>query len=477
MHMYDVIVIGAGAVGCFIARNLSRYKWKSLVIEKENDVGNVTSMANSAIVHSGYDPLPGTKKAYFNVKGNAMFDQISDELDVEFERIGSLTLAFEEKQIETLKDLAKRGEANGVKCKLLNKEETLAIEPCASSEVVGSLLCESAGIINPFTLSAHAMENAIDNGVELKLDEEVIGIKATDHGFSVKTKKGEYEAKVVVNAAGLYSENFAKLFDDIDWKLTPRKGEYFVLDHFKGEFVKHVVFPLPSEKGKGVLVSKTTSGNYIVGPSSEAIKDKDDFSTDSPTLAEVKRQAVNMIPSIPFNQQIRVFSGLRATPSTHDFIIEPSKNNPHFINVAGIESPGLASSPAIGEYVVEELVNPILKEEKNESYNPRIKKYLHPLKMEEKDREALLKANPDYGEIVCNCEKVSLGEIEDVLSRSLPAKTVKAIKKRTRAGFGKCQGGFCQSKVLLLLAKYYGKQAWDVNYDKDGSNPVIGESK
>ncbi len=475
--MKDIIIIGGGVIGAFVARNLSRYKVDVLVLEKENDVGDATSMANSAIVHSGYDPVPGTKKAYFNVKGNAMFDDIARELDVSMQRIGSLTIALEDKQIELLKDLQKRGEQNGVPTKLLSAEEVKAIEPNISPEVKGALLCPTAGIVNPFTLTAHAFENACDNGVKLALGEEVVSIHKEDGVFVIKTKKNEYKAKMVINCAGVYSEEIAKMIEPIDWTIHPRKGQYYVLDHYAPGLVNHVLFPLPSEKGKGILVTLTTSGNYLVGPSSEFTDEKDDVATDTLTLSDVKRQATGMVPNIPFQEQIRTFAGLRATPSTHDFIIEPAKTDPYFINCAGIESPGLVSSPAIGEYVVEELVKSIMKLEPNPNYNPCIKPYVHMKDLSVEQRNEIIKKNPNYGDIICNCEKISRGEIIDACSRSVPCLTIKAVKKRTRAGFGKCQGGFCQPKVLLLLAKQNGTSPLEVQYDKEGSEILLKESK
>ena len=475
--MRDIIVIGAGAIGSFIARNLAQYELDVLVLEKENDVGNETSMANSAIVHSGYDPVPGTKKAKFNVLGNKMFPEICKQLDVEFLPVGSLTVAIEDAQLKLLHELSERGKQNGVETKLLSAEEVKAIEPNITPEVKGALLCPSAGVVNCFTLVAHCMENALDNGVHLSLGEAVEAIEKVDDHFVVKTNKGQHEAKLVINAAGLFSEEIAKMVEPIDWSIKPRKGEYYVLDHFAPGFVNHVLFPLPSEKGKGILVTMTSSGDYLVGPSSEFVEDKDDLSTDSPTLRDVRSQATRMVPNIPFYEQIRVFSGLRSTPSTHDFIIEPSKKYPEFINVAGIESPGLASSPAIGQYVVEELVSKVIPLKRKASFNPCIKPYIKVKPMSEEERANFVKDNPDYGEIICNCEQVSLGEIEDVLSRSLPCLTIKAVKKRTRAGFGKCQGGFCQPHVLMLLAKHWHISPKEVLYDKDGSNIILKESK
>ena len=474
---YDVLIIGAGAVGASVARELSRYNLSIALLDKENDVGNVTSMANSAIVHSGYDPVPGTNKAKFNVLGNKMFDAISDELDIKFERNGSLTVALYDSQLPMLEELAKRSKENGVEVKLLSPEEVKAMEPNISPEVKGALYAPTAGIIDPFNLVVHTVENAVDNGVNLFLNEEVINIEYSNELTKIITKKNVYEAKMVVDAAGLASDKIARMVTDIDWKITPRKGQYFVLDHYKVGLVNSVIFPLPSEKGKGILVSKTTSNNYIVGPSSEPVDDIDDLSTDSLTLANIRAQATDMVPCIPFNQVIRAFSGNRATCTRHDFVIERAKDKENFIILGGIESPGLVSSPAIGKYVVEEFIVPTLKPEKNPHFNPRVKRYLHPKQMDDKARNELIKKDPSYGEMVCFCEQVTLGEVKDVLSRSVPPRSIKAMKKRVRAGFGKCQGGFCQPRILAQLAKHYGISWLDVNYDEEGSNILVENVK
>lgn len=473
--MYDVLIIGAGVTGAMIARNLARYQLSVALLDKENDVGNLTSNANSAIIHSGYDPVPGTLKAKFNVLGNKMYDKVADELDVHFFRYGSLTVALYDEQLPILEDLAKRSAENGVEVKLLTGEEVKAMEPNINPCVKGALLAPTAGVIDPFNLVVHAVENAVDNGVKLFLNEEVVNITKSKDKFLVLTKKTEFEAKVVINAAGAFSDKIAAMFEPIDWHIIPRKGEYFVLDHFAPGFVNHTIFPLPSEKGKGILVTMTSSGNYLVGPSSEVTNEPDDYTTDKLTLDNIRKQATDMVPNIPFNQVIRVFSGVRPTPSTHDFIISYSKKDNHFINVAGIESPGLVSAPAIGEYVVEELVKPLFPEiKRNESYNPRVKKYNVVYDMTLEERQALVEKDPDYGKIICNCEHIPLGQIKDVLSRSVPPHSVKGVKRRVRAGYGKCQGGFCQPSIVLLLAKHYGISPLEVSYDQEES-PIILE--
>ena len=283
MEKYDVLIIGAGVTGAMIARNLSKYDLKVALLDKENDVGNLTSNANSAIVHSGYDPVPGTNKAKFNVAGNAMFDKICEELDVKFQRVGSLTVALYDEQLPILKELEERSKQNGVPVELLSAEEVKKLEPNINPCVKGALLAPTAGIVDVFNFVVHAVENAVDNGVKLFLNEEVVSIKKDGEYHVIKTKKGEFCAKIVINAAGCFADKIAEMVEPIDWKITPRKGEYFVLDHYKEGLVNHVIFPLPSEKGKGILVTMTTSGNYLVGPSSELTLDPSDYQTDPPT--------------------------------------------------------------------------------------------------------------------------------------------------------------------------------------------------
>ena len=474
--IHDVLIIGAGVTGTMIARELSKYRLDVVILDKNNDAGDATSSANSAIVHSGYDPEPGSLKAKFNVLGNAKYPELVKQLDVPFEQCGSLTIATEDEQLEVLKELAERSKLNGVNVKLLNKEEVLKIEPNLNPEVKGALFAPTAGIIDPFNFVVHAMENAIDNGVTFLRSHEVLDIKKTAVCFLVQTNKGDIASKIVINAAGVKADKIASMIEDIDWAITPRKGEYYVLDHYAEGLVRHTIFPLPSKKGKGILVSQTTSGNYIVGPSSE-LADPDDVSTDTPTLNNIRKAATIMVPAIPFRETIRVFAGERATCTRHDFIIEYAKTNKNFINVAGIESPGLASSPAIAEYVVNELVKPILTLKSNPKFNPCIKPYHRMYYLSEEEKQKVLKENPEYGMMICNCEHISLGEIKDALSRSCPPVSIKGVKRRTRAGYGKCQGGFCQPKVLMILAKHYGVSPTKIPLAEDGSYIIDHEIK
>ena len=475
-QIHDVLIIGAGVTGTMIARELSKYLLDVVILDKNNDAGDATSSANSAIIHSGYDPEPGSLKAKFNVLGNAKYPELVKQLDVPFIQCGSLTIAIEDEQMPVLKELAERSKINGVEVKLLNKEEVLKMEPHINPEVKGALFAPTAGIIDPFNLVVHAMENAIDNGVTFLRNHEVLAINKEEEIYKVKTSKEELFAKIIINAAGVKSDKIASMVEDIDWAITPRKGEYFLLDHYAEGLVRHTIFPLPSKKGKGVLVSQTSSGNYIVGPSSE-LADPDDVATDGATLSNIRKAASLMVPSIPFNQTIRVFAGERATCTRHDFIIEYAKSDKHFINVAGIESPGLASSPAIAEYVVEELVKPIITLRSNPKFNPCIKPYHRMYYLSEEDKLKAIKENPEFGQIICNCEHISLGEIKEALSRSCPPVSIKGVKRRTRSGYGKCQGGFCQPKVLMLLAEHYGVSPMEIPLAEEGSYIIDHEIK
>ena len=466
--MYDVLIIGGGVIGAMIAKRLSSFTLKTLVLEKEDDVGEATSSANSAIVHSGYDPVPGTLKAKLNVEGNAMFDEICKDLDVQFERIGSITLANNEEEVEILNSLADRSKQNGVPFEILNHDQLKEIEPNITDQVVKGLFCPTAGIVNPFELTVAAMENAIDNGVELKLNETVEGISRVDDYFVVKTQNGEFKTRYVINAAGTHSDVINNMVNKPFFRIKPRKGEYMVLDHFDKNYCKHTLFNVPSSKGKGVLISPTTHYNYLVGPSSEFVLDPEDVSTDALTIKNIKEQAKRLFDNINYREQIRTFAGDRAfaedlNGKPMDFIIE--ETSPHFINVAGIQSPGLASSPAIAKMVVDMIPDKV----ENKNYNPKRRPLIRLKEQPLEVKEKLVSENSKLGKIVCRCETISEGEIIDCIHRSCGATTIKGVKRRCRPGMGKCQGGFCQVEVGKILARELGVDVMDVMYGKKGS--------
>lgn len=475
-NIFDVVIIGGGVIGCSIARYLSKYQGNFLVVEKHNDVGEETSNANSAIVHSGYDPDPGTLKAKFNVLGNKMMPQLCKELDVPFKQIGSLTLALNDDDLHTLDDLMERAKLNGVNAKLLNREETLEIEPNINDAVKGSILCPDAGIVSPFNLTVSLMENAMDNGVKLSLNTEIVKIEKENNLFVLHDKLGKvFYAKFLINATGVDSEMVTRYLEEPTFHINPTKGEYILLDHFATKWVKHTLFMCPSKVGKGVLVSPTTSFNYIIGPSANPTI-SGDVSCDYETYAFLREKAKNLVTTIPYNETIKGFAGVRANNDRNDFIIEESKVNSNFYQVSGIMSPGLASSPAIGEYVAnfaaERLALNI-----NTTFKANIRQHKSLSSLSLNQYNDLIKKEPSYGKFICRCEKVTEGEIIDVIHRNCGAHTIKGVRKRVRAGFGKCQGTFCQSEVLKILSRELNLDPKEICYGDLGTNILIEESK
>ena len=461
--MHDIVIIGAGVIGCSIARLLSSYKLDVVVLEKENDVCLKTSGANSAILHSGYDPLPNTLKAKLNVIGNKMFDALCEQLDVEIIRTGSLTVARNEEEVKVLEVLKNRANENGVEVEIISRDEVIKLVPNITKDVICALYAKTAGIINPFELTIGLMENAMDNGVKLKLNSEVIAIKKEDY-FTVITKKEEIKAKIVINCAGLHSDEVNSMINDPYFKIRPRRGEYMVLDHFDKNFLKYVIFTPPTSAGKGVLVTPTTAYNYLIGPSSNFVDDKDDVRITNSGINEVKEKANKIIENINYKHMIKQFSGNRAVSDNEDFIIEEA--SPNFINVAGIQSPGLVASPAIALEVLKILENRI-DLVKNVNFNPIRRKQIRFNRLSDEEKEKLIKENSMYGNIICRCEKVTEAEIRDAIKRNCGATTVKGVKRRVRAGFGRCQGSFCQPRVIKILSEELNIPEVDV---LDGGN-------
>lgn len=473
--MNDIIIIGAGVIGANIARRLSKYDLKILVLEKNNDVGDGASSANSAIVHSGYDPLPGTLKAKLNVLGNRMFDEICGDLDVKFRRIGSITLANTSEEVAILNELVERAKLNNVFVEVLNRAELKKIEPNITDQVVQGLLAPTAGIVNPFEFTVALMENAMDNGVGLILNQEVVGIKRKADSFLVETSDNVYETKVVINASGIYADKINEMVNPQTFSIRPRRGEYFVLDHFDNNFVKHTLFNVPTSKGKGVVITPTTSYNYLIGPSSNEIEEREDVSTTHDVLNEVKEKSHRLVDQIPFNKVITTFSGIRAVANTDDFIIE--ETSPNFINVAGIQSPGLASSPAIALMVEEIIQKTAIKLNLKANYQPKRRPVVRLNDLTIPEKQQKIKENKLYGHIICRCEKISEAEVIDCINRNCGATTIKGVKKRVRPGFGLCQGGFCEPLVLDILTKTLKKEPTEITYGKKGSYILLKETK
>ncbi len=452
--MFDVIVIGGGVIGGSVLRELTKYRLHVCLLEKENDVCMGQSKANSGIVHAGYDALPGSLKAKFNVRGNKMMAAFAAELGVKYRNNGSLVVAFSEEEKAVLADLKTRGETNGVEgLRIIDKAELQTLEPNISDEAVGALYAPTGGIISPYELTIATIGNAMDNGAELFTDFEVSKIEKTQDGFTVSsTNGGQVQGKLVINCAGLQSGKIAELAGDNSITIGGRKGEYILLDRESGDFVSHTLFFTPTKKGKGILVTQTVDNNILLGPTAEELE-YSDTTTSANGLNFVISKAKTMCKNPPLFNTITSFAGMRAYSSRHDFIIEESQSVKGLIHCAGIESPGLTSAPAIAEYVVNELVGKIVNLEKNERFNGTRKPdyFFKNLSVDEKNE--LIKKEPSYGKIVCRCEQITEGEILRVIRENPPAKDIDGVKRRTRSGMGRCQGGFCQPYVAELLAR------------------------
>ena len=451
--MYDAIVIGGGVIGCCIARELSRYKGKFCLIEKGEDVCTGTSKANSAIVHAGFDALPGTKKALFNVRGCNRMEALSRELQFPYRKNGSLVLCFDENDLPKLRELYQRGLANGVEqLRLLSGDEVRAMEPAVTAQCVGALYAPTAGIVCPFGLTVAMAENAAANGFEFIFDAPVTRLSKTGTGFALETPSGIYETRAVINAAGLGGDLLHNQLSPTKVSLQPRKGEYCLLDKKDGKLVDKTIFQLPGKYGKGILVTPTVHGNLLMGPTADDLEDREDTATTASGLANVIEKANLSVPKLPMRDVITSFAGLRArrTDGCDDFLLEEPV--PGYFAAIGIESPGLTAAPAIGEYMAE-LAAKRLALKKNEAFLSTRKGFVHPRELAPEARDALLRQQPEYGAIVCRCEQISEGEILDAIHRTPGARSLDGVKRRVRDGMGRCQGGFCSPRVLELLSR------------------------
>ena len=461
MATYDVIIIGAGVTGSAIARELSRYRLKAAVLERASDVCEGTSKANSGIIHAGHDAMPGSLKAKLNVQGSRMMPELAKKLDIPFRQNGALVVCLQEQDLPELQKLYERGIQNGVQdLSILSKEEALALEPNLSDETVGALLAPSSGIVCPFQLTIAFAENALHNGVEFHLNTEVKEITRSSEGYRIaciQDTKGQeepvvYEAACVINAAGVYTGEIHNMVCTEKMKIVPRRGEYCLLDVSAGQHVERTVFRVPGALGKGILVTPTVHGNLLVGPTAQDIEDKEGINTTGAGLRRVNSASESAVKNIPMREVITSFAGLRAHEENGDFIIEEAAGCPNFIDVAGIASPGLSASPAIG-LMVANMVKERLKPALNESFVEERRGIVsvHSLSFEE--RAALVEEQPAYGNIICRCSMVSEGEILDAIHRPLGATTMDGVKRRVQAGMGRCQGGFCSPRVMELLSR------------------------
>ncbi len=451
---YDVAVIGAGVVGSLITRELSKYNIKVALLERCNDCAMGATKANSAIVHAGFDAKPGTLKAKLNVRGVELMKKVCKELNVPLKNNEALVVAFSEEEIPHLEVLKDRGEKNGVpELRIVGREELVSLEPNIGDTAVGALVAPTSSIVCPYELTIAGVENAVTNGAEFLRNCEVTAIDYADNEFKLTTSLGEIAAEYVINAAGVYSGKIASLIGDNSIEIVVRHGDYYLLDKSQGSLVSRTIFQCPTKMGKGVLVSPTVDGNLIVGPSAEDIDDGDDVATTSIGLDKIYTNAIKSVPAVSLRNAITSFSGNRAHPTSDDFIIGSSEVNKKFINAAGIESPGLSSAPAIAE-MVDGIINELSGGfEKKADFNPVRPEPVRFRHMSTEERAKLIEKNKAYGRIVCRCETITEGEILDAIHAPAGARDVDGVKRRTRAGMGRCQGGFCGSKVVEILAR------------------------
>ena len=480
MHeMYDVTVIGAGVVGCAVARELARYDARVLVLEREEDVCAGTSKANSAIVHAGFDAENGSMKAQMNVRGSEMMEALSKELDFEYRRNGSLVLCFDQADGDRLRELYEKGIKNGVKgLALLSGDAVRKMEPNISDEVVAALHAPTGGIVCPFNLTIALAENAADNGVEFLFNKEVQTITADDHGYTIESKDivtGEAQqvkTRFVVNAAGVYADVFHNMVSAHKIHITARRGEYCLLDKTAGAHVERTVFQLPGKLGKGVLVTPTVHGNLLVGPTASDQEDKEATLTTAEGLAEACMKAGKSVKDIPLRETITSFAGLRAHEDHDDFVIGEAEDAEGFFDAAGIESPGLSSAPAIGEYLAERIAEKA-GFEKRADFQPKRTGIRRVAELPPEERAALIRENPLYGRIICRCEGISEGEIIDAIERTLGARSMDGIKRRVRQGMGRCQAGFCTPRAMEILSEHAGIPMDKICKNRVGSELIV----
>ena len=475
--MYDVVIIGCGVVGASAAYELARYKLRVAVLEAAADIAAGTTKANSAIIHAGYDPEPGTLMARLNVEGNRLTGEICEKLQVPFKRVGSLVAAFTPEQLPTLQALYDRGCKNGVPgLRLLSGEEARAMEPGLSEEVCGALLAPSAGIIDPWGFAIAMAETAVRGGVELRRDCPVTGIEDTGAGFVLHTPAGDVAARFVLNAAGVDADRVHEMLEPNDWHTLPSRGEYYLLDKSEHDRVSRVIFQCPGPEGKGVLVAPTIHGNLICGPNAEAVEDRLDLGNTAAGMAEVRAKASRSVPGVEWRQNIRNFAGLRANTTRSDFIIEESKAHPGFIDLAGIKSPGLSSAPAIAKMAAEMLAADGLALEPDPDFVDK-REHIVFKNLSAKEKNELIRKDPRYGRVVCRCETITEGEIVAALHSPIPPRSINGVKRRCNAGMGRCQGGFCGPRVQEIIARELGIDQAEVLLEQAGSTILTGRTK
>ena len=475
--MYDVIIIGAGVTGCAVARYLSRYQGSALVLERAEDVCCGTSKANSAIIHAGFDAAHGSLMAKMNVQGNRMVPGLAKELDFPFRRNGSLVVCMSEEDMHRLLALYENGVKNGVEgLEIVDARRLHELEPNVSKNAVAALWAPTGGIVCPFNMTIALAENANANGVDFRFNTKVTGFTRGEEGWTVHTEQGDFRTRYVVNAAGVYADVLHNMVSPRKLHITPRRGDYCLLDRQVGGFVSHTVFQLPGKLGKGVLVSPTVHGNIIIGPTAIDIEDRDGTNTTAAGLEELISKAGISVDNLPIRQTITSFAGLRAHEDHHEFVIGEAEDAPGFVDCAGIESPGLTSAPAIGLTVAELLREKLGLREKEDFIATR-KGLLDPKSLTWDAYQALIRENPAYGQIICRCEQVTEGEIIDAIRRPLGARSLDGVKRRTRAGMGRCQAGFCSPRVMEILARELGVSQAEITKCGGASRLIVGVNK
>lgn len=479
MQKTDYVVIGAGAVGCAIARELSKYEVSVIVVDKRDDVGGNASKSNSAIIHTGYDAKPGTLESQLVVAANPMYDQLAKDLDVPFERIGALLPAVTDEQFEQLPAIKQKAFDNHVyDVEYLSAQTMREMEPNLNPEVKGGLFIPRESIIDPFILVQALAENAYANGVSFMLETEVTDIEVVDGAVrKVITTQGDIEADCVINAAALHCDDIAAMVGKADYKVVPRRGQFFILDKNTDTKVNHIVLPIPTKITKGKLMTPTIHGNMLVGPTAEDLDDKENSATTTAGLDSIAADVRRLVPKVNLRDAITEYSGLRPNRNPEGLHVDTWEDLDGYVNLSGVRSTGLTLSVSMGKYVVERIRQTgralTLKDNliRTREGIPRF------CELGEQEREALVAADPRYGQIICRCETITEGEIVNAIHRPLGAKTMDAVKRRVRAGMGRCQSGFCGPRVMAILARELKVPEEAINKNLAGSYMVTGAVK
>lgn len=474
--IYDVAIIGAGVIGGMLARELSKYDLSVCILEKENDVAMGASKANSGIVHGGYDPVPGTLKAKLNSEGVEPLFEAAKQLNVPFKRNGSMVCAFSSAEEPLLEELYQQGQDNNIPgLKIISGDEARMLEPNLSSAVTKVLHVTNAGIICPYELTIAAIGNAMDNGVKLFCNFEVSGISREKDTFTVTARSGErVQGKYLVNCAGGYSDRIARMAGDDFFTIIPRAGEYMLLDKAEGGRVSHTLFQCPTADGKGILVSPTVDGNLLVGPTAMKVDSPESNDTTAGALSVVERLAAKSVPTVNFRQVITSFTGVRSSEKNGDFILKASECVPGLVHAGAVDSPGLTCCVSIAKYLADVLQKQGLSLTEKPNWDGCRQDPHRFRKLTDEEKDALIKENPEYGKIVCRCETVSEGEILQAIRTNPPARDIDGVKRRTRSGMGRCQGGFCGPYVMELLAREMDLPMECITKCGEGSHMVIG---